>query len=70
MKDKRWSVTGYDAEELYFERLNRELIQKLHENDGKPVTTTATGTVQGGAQVIQFPTKTTRATTDKQKKAA
>ena len=74
MRDKCWSGTGYDAEELYFERLNRELIQKLHEKQGDPVQDTDTQTAKAGAQVIAFPTKTKTATqtttTEKQKKAA
>jgi hypothetical protein len=69
MRDKRWSGAGYDAEEFYFERVNRELIQKLRETlraeTGQPHTH---DTSTPGAQVIPFPTQTTG--NEKQKKAS
>ncbi len=50
-----WSHAGYDAEEFYFEKLNRELINRLKSERDKLET-------QGDqerpmAQVIPFPTR-------------
>ena len=55
--------TGYDPEELYFEKVNRELINKI-----KLENSTATGgETQEGGQVIPFPSRKGQET---QKKAA
>jgi hypothetical protein len=62
-----WSHAGYDAEELYFEKLNRELITKIRaEQDqmkGK------LDTERPLAEVIPFPGRKRNPEAD-QKKAA
>jgi hypothetical protein len=69
MRDKTWSGTGYNAEEFYFERVNRELIQKLRETmKAEAELGSAQETSAPGAQVIPFPTQTKG--NEKQKKAA
>lgn len=59
------TVSGYDQEELYFEKLNRELIQKM-KDDTTAKRDEKTEAKQTGAQVIPFPTRTQQ----NQKKAA
>lgn len=62
-----WSHAGYDAEELYFEKLNRELIQRLQtelagqkdkELQEKPL-----------AQVIPFPSRNQNTSSEKKNAA-
>jgi hypothetical protein len=51
----QWNTSGYNAEELYFEKLNRELIHKLNE-DEKLGELQQTAPPHGpGAQIIAFP---------------
>lgn len=47
-------VNGYDLEELYFERLNRALIQNLRGTNTAPQVNPQQKQPPG-AQVIQFP---------------
>ena len=60
---QRWNNSGYDAEEFYFEKLNRELIQKLKVSEVS--VNTQAPTSQGsqieskGATVIAFPIRET-----------
>lgn len=50
-----WSHAGYDAEELYFEKLNRELINRLKAEREK--LETQPESERPTAQVIQFPNR-------------
>jgi len=50
-----WSHAGYDAEELYFEKLNRELINRLKAERDKLETQGQSESPT--AQVIQFPNR-------------
>lgn len=50
----REQATGYDLEELYFEKLNRELINKMK---GQKPQEAAPPPGQAGDNVIRFPTK-------------
>ena len=62
-----WSHAGYDAEELYFEKLNRELINRLKaENEGRNDQTRSDRPM---AQVIPFPNRRSE-TPAREKKAA
>ena len=48
---------GYDSEELYFEKLNRELIEKLHKNPdhkSSAADSPEAAPFQGESQVLQF----------------
>lgn len=48
-----WSHAGYDAEELYFEKLNRELIYRL--NAERDQTEARTESAPPMGKVIPFP---------------
>jgi hypothetical protein len=49
-----WAHSGYDAEELYFAKVNRELIERIRASQGK--TTEANEEEnQNLAEVIPFP---------------
>ncbi len=62
-----WSHAGYDAEELYFEKLNRELINQLKaEKEGRK---DPAGNERPLAQVIPFPNRRS-VTPERDKKAA
>ena len=62
-----WSHAGYDAEELYFEKLNRELINQLKaEKEGRK---DPAGNERPLAQVIPFPSRRSE-TPARDKKAA
>lgn len=48
---------GYDSEELYFEKLNRELIAKLHKNpdhENSATDSPKAAPFQKESQVLQF----------------
>ncbi len=62
-----WSHAGYDAEELYFEKLNRELINRLKAEQDQSGARTENETPMG--KVIPFPTRKA-ADADSGKKAA
>ncbi len=60
-----WSHTGYDAEELYFAKLNRELIERIKaERDKGERTPMPEGHT---AEIIQFPVRSIKT---EEKKAA
>ncbi len=62
-----WAHSGYDAEEAYFAKINRELIDRIKAkqqgNDSKPIPEDAPL-----AEVIPFPTREQRS--EQKKKAA
>ena len=62
-----WSHAGYDAEELYFEKLNRELIEQLKLEMAAKKTEAADERPM--AEVIPFPKKV-RNDSEEVKKAA
>jgi hypothetical protein len=62
-----WSHAGYDAEELYFEKLNRELINRLKAEKDNPGE--RTNEERPLAQVIPFPSRRSE-TQVREKKAA
>jgi len=62
-----WSHAGYDAEELYFEKLNRELINRLKAE--RDQTETTRRDERPMAQVIPFPSRN-NSNTGREKKAA
>jgi hypothetical protein len=55
-----WAHTGYDAEEYYFAKVNRELIDRIKAEQGKQFKNPGTG--ENLAKVIPFPSKETRTT--------
>ena len=58
-----WSHAGYDAEELYFEKLNRDLITKIRaEQDQLKIQTDSERPL---AEVIPFPTRKRDASVEK-----
>ncbi len=59
-----WAHSGYDAEELYFAKVNRELIDRIKAREGK---TKEIREDQPLAEVIPFPTLEER---EQKKKAA
>ena len=61
-----WNKIGYNREELYFEKVNRELIHKMKAQRAAQNT----GTNQTMGQVLQFRTKTAKEYQGDQKKAA
>ena len=55
---QRWNSTGYDAEEFYFEKLNRELIQRLKSEMTPEKSLNDPQQVESkGATIIAFPTR-------------
>jgi hypothetical protein len=58
----QWNSTGYNAEELYFEKVNRELIEQIKKQNAKEKPTE--GDSETSAQVIPFEPR------EKQKKTA
>ena len=52
-----WAHTGYDAEEYYFAKVNRELIDRIKAEQGKQFKNSGGETL---AKVIPFPSKETR----------
>jgi hypothetical protein len=69
LKNNRFN-SGYDSEELYFEKLNRELIQKLKTGEGSGGQQDQHASPQSkqgeGAQILAFPQRKK----ETQKKAA
>lgn len=61
-----WNKIGYNQEELYFEKLNRELIHKLKAQR----TNQTTQTTQPMGQVLQFRSKPAYESSQTKKKAA
>ncbi len=62
-----WSHAGYDAEELYFEKLNRELINRLKAE--RDTLETQGENERPLAQVIPFPSRK-NSSSGNEKKAA
>ncbi len=60
-----WAHSGYDAEELYFAKVNRELIERIRASQGKPGEATEEENPEL-AEVIPFPAPDRK----QQKKAA
>jgi hypothetical protein len=61
-----WAHSGYDAEELYFAKVNRELIERIRAREGKSPEDTEEEKDPPLAEVIPFPSANQRS----QKKAA
>ncbi len=61
-----WNRIGYNLEELYFEKVNRELIRKLKNQK----TTQTPETTQPMGQVLQFRSKAVQEFSNITKKAA
>ena len=59
-----WAHSGYDAEELYFAKINRELIDRIKQNQGKTAEKKESNPTEL-AEVIPFPKRK-----DQSKKAA
>ncbi|NDG84489.1 MAG: hypothetical protein EBX52_05540 [Proteobacteria bacterium] len=53
-----WAYSGYDAEEHYFAKINRELINRIKAEQGKRPQ--SHGSVKSGGKVIPFPTMEAR----------
>jgi len=61
-----WAHIGYDAEELYFAKVNRELIERIRAREGKAPEDTEEEKDLPLAEVIPVPSPNQRS----QKKAA
>ena len=55
---QQWTGKGYDAEELYFEKVNRELIEQLKKSTHQKTSAETTETQT--AEVIQLTPRTNK----------